>query len=99
MTQQEAAPAFYDALAPLFDVMTDWEARLSAEGPFLRAVLDAGGAHRVLDSACGSGGHSLALARWGYVVAGADASPGMIALAETRAAEAGLEVLPFVVAT
>ena len=27
---------FYDALAPMFDVMTDWEARLVAEGPFLK---------------------------------------------------------------
>ena len=24
---------FYDALAPMFDVMTDWESRLAAEGP------------------------------------------------------------------
>ena len=26
---------FYDALAPMFDVMTDWDARLASEGPFL----------------------------------------------------------------
>ena len=48
---------FYDALAPMFDVMTDWTARLSAEGPFLKSVLDGSGARRVLDAACGSGGH------------------------------------------
>jgi glycine/sarcosine N-methyltransferase len=88
----EAATAFYDALAPMFDVMTDWEARLASEGPYLREVLRESGAVRVLDAACGSGGHTLALARWGYDVAGADASPVMIALAQTKAAEAGLDI-------
>ena len=88
---------FYDALAPLFDTMTDWEARLQAEGPFLRQVLDAGKARLILDAACGSGGHALALARWGYRVAGADASPGMIALARAKAAAEDLDAR-FVVA-
>jgi SAM-dependent methyltransferase len=46
----------------------------------------------VLDAACGSGGHALALARWGYEVTGADASPAMIALAQQKATQAGLEV-------
>lgn len=93
----ESSADFYDALAPLFDLMTDWEARLAAEGPFLRQMLQRQGARRVLDAACGSGGHALALARWGYEVTGADASPGMIALAERKVAAAGLKV-PFVVA-
>jgi SAM-dependent methyltransferase len=93
----EAAEPFYDALAPLFDVMTNWKTRLATEGPFLRAVLDEAGGRRVLDAACGSGGHALWLARQGYQVAGADASPAMIALARRKASEAGLDV-PFVVA-
>jgi ubiquinone/menaquinone biosynthesis C-methylase UbiE len=93
----EAAETFYDALAPLFDVMTDWDARLAAEGPFLRQLLDAAGAVTVLDAACGSGGHALWLARQGYQVAGADVSRGMIALAQEKATAAGLGV-PFVVA-
>jgi SAM-dependent methyltransferase len=96
LASEEEATAFYDALAPMFDVMTDWEARLSSEGPFLRQVLHESGAVRVLDAACGSGGHALALARWGYDVAGADASPVMIELAQQKAAQAGLDV-PFVV--
>lgn len=87
---------FYDALAPLFDLMTDWEARLAAEGPFLRRMLEGCGVARVLDAACGSGGHALALARWGYAATGADASPVMVALAERKAAAAGLAV-PFFV--
>ncbi len=88
---------FYDTLAPMFDVMTDWEARLASEGPFLKSILEEAGAKRVLDAACGSGGHALWLARQGYDVMGADVSPVMIALARQKAAAAGLDV-PFVVA-
>ncbi len=93
----ESADTFYDALAPLFNVMTDWNARLGAEGPFLAAILAEVGAKRVLDAACGNGGHALWLAGQGLAVVGADASPGMIALARQGAAAAGLDV-PFVVA-
>ncbi len=91
------ATNFYDALAPMFDVMTDWDARLAAEGPFLAAVLQEAGAQAVLDAACGSGGHALWLAQQAYRVAGADVSPLMIDLARRKAAEARLDV-PFVVA-
>ena len=97
MAAEEATADFYDALAPMFDVMTDWEARLAGEGPFLREILREAGVLRVLDAACGSGGHGLALARWGYDVTGADASPAMIALAQQKATQAGLAV-PFAVA-
>ena len=76
----------------MFDVMTDWDARLAAEGPFLRAQLDAVGARRVLDAACGSGGHALWLARQGYEVAGADVSPVMIDLARQKASAQALDV-------
>ena len=88
---------FYDALAPMFDVMTDWDARLASEGPFLKSILQEAGARRVLDAACGSGGHALWLARQGYEVAGADVSPVMVALAREKAAAADLDV-PFAVA-
>jgi len=87
---------FYDALAPMFDVMTDWDARLASEGPFLKSILEEAGAKRVLDAACGSGGHALWLARQGYEVTGADVSPVMIALARQKAAADGFGV-PFVV--
>jgi glycine/sarcosine N-methyltransferase len=87
---------FYDALAPMFDVMTDWDARLSTEGPFLRAQLEAVGARHVLDAACGSGGHALWLARHGYEIAGADVSPVMINLARQKASAARLGVELFV---
>lgn len=91
-----AATDFYDALAPMFDVMTDWNARLEAEGPFLKAMLEEVGARVVLDAACGSGGHALALAQWGYTVGGADVSPVMVDMARGKAADAGLDI-PFAV--
>lgn len=87
--QREAATDFYDALAPMFDVMTNWEERLASEGPFLRGLLAESGAQRVLDAACGSGGHAVALASWGYHAAGADVSEGMIRLARAKAEQAG----------
>ncbi len=83
---------FDDALAPLFDVMTDWEARLATEGPFLRAMLAEVGVRRVLDAACGSGGHALWLAQQGFDASGVDASPAMIELARRKAAAAGVAV-------
>jgi SAM-dependent methyltransferase len=84
---------FYDALAPMFDVMTDWEARLAGEGPFLAEQLEAIGARRVWDAACGSGGHALWLAERGYTVRGTDTSPVMIALARQKASALGLDVV------
>lgn len=87
-----ASADFYDALAPMFDVMTDWDARLAHEGPFLGSHLEAAGARRVLDVACGSGGHILWLAQRGYQAAGVDASPVMIALAKQKAAALGVDV-------
>ena len=88
----QTATSFYDALAPMFDVMTDWEARLAAEGPFLRTILEEAGSLSVLDAACGSGGHALALARWGYAAAGVDASPVMVEMARGKANAAGLDI-------
>jgi glycine/sarcosine N-methyltransferase len=95
-TPDENPTDFYDSLAPLFDVMTDWDARLAAEWPFLAAVLQEHGATTVLDAACGSGGHTLALADHGYRAAGADVSPVMIQMARQKALAAGLDI-PFAV--
>jgi|YNPBryantNP2012_1023418.scaffolds.fasta_scaffold00718_13 glycine/sarcosine N-methyltransferase len=90
MSSAHSPADFYDALAPMFDVMTDWDARLSIEGPFLRDQLEAAGARRVLDFACGSGGHALWLAERGYAVVGVDISPAMIRLAQQKAQARGV---------
>jgi glycine/sarcosine N-methyltransferase len=83
---------FYNRLARAFDVMTDWQGRLAHEMPFLRATLDRRGARSILDAACGTGWHAIALAQKGYRTAGCDASPMMIEQARANASKAQVPV-------
>jgi len=83
---------FYDRLARAFDVMTDWPARLAFEMPFIQRTLNQQNARSVLDTACGTGWHAIALAQKGYTPAGCDASPAMIERARANATQAGVNV-------
>ncbi len=87
----------YDAFSGDYDRFVDWPARLAVELPFLEREFESHGVRRVLDAACGTGQHALALARRGYEAAGADLSPRMIERARALAREAGL-VIPYAVA-
>jgi len=87
----------YDALAVDYDRFVNWEGRLAHEMPFFERLFQEHGVERVLDAACGTGQHALALARRGYDVVGADLSAPMIERARQNAAAAGLDVA-FVVA-
>lgn len=80
----------------------DWHAEHYEENPFTRNTLAevdfflslfplAKGA-RILDMGCGTGRHSIELARRGYKVTGVDLSPGMLAVAKRNAVEKGAEV-------
>jgi SAM-dependent methyltransferase len=69
-----------------YDRFVNWERRLAYELPFIEAQLQAAGAKRVLDAACGTGRHALALADLGYEVLGADLSAPMIERARANAA-------------
>lgn len=89
---------FYDRLSRAFDVMTNWSQRLAQEMPFLLKVLEEHGAKKVLDTACGTGWHTITLAQRGYYAVGCDASPQMIARARVNAAREGTDV-SFVVAS
>ena len=82
----------YDALSVDYDRFVRWHRRLALELPFLEAQLAQHGARRVLDVACGTGQHAIALARRGYEVVGADVSRGMIERARANAAAAGVDV-------
>jgi len=64
----------------------------AAEVDFLVEALGLREGSRVLDLACGHGRHSVELARRGCLVIGVDLSEPSLALAATRAAEAGVEV-------
>ena len=93
----------YDILSEDYDRFVHWPGRLNFEMPFLEKILGSLGrkqgepAVRVLDAACGTGMHALALAQKGFEVSGADLSEGMIDRARQNAAAEGVD-LPFAVA-
>ena len=87
----------YDALATDYDRFVNWEGRLAHELPFLDQLLDQHEVHHVLDAACGTGHHAIALAQRGYKVLGADLSAAMVRRARENAAVAGTDAV-FVVA-
>jgi SAM-dependent methyltransferase len=83
----------YDDFSEDYDRFVHWAGRLAYEMPFLDghlAQLPAGA--RVLDSACGTGMHTIALAQKGYATAGADLSAKMVERARDNAAQAGVGV-------
>ncbi len=80
----------YDEFSSDYDRFVNWPGRLAVEMPFIEAQLRAAGARRVLDAACGTGQHALALAKGGYIMVGADLSPQMIERAITNARAQGV---------
>jgi glycine/sarcosine N-methyltransferase len=83
---------FYDSLASDYDRFVNWEGRLAHELPFLGRLFAGHGVVRVLDAACGTGHHAIALAKQGYQAMGADLSAAMIEQARRNAAAAGVQV-------
>jgi glycine/sarcosine N-methyltransferase len=87
----------YDIFSNDYDRFVNWKNRLAGELPFIETLLATvaiDGKANVLDAACGTGMHAIALAQRGHACAGADLSPAMIARARANAAEAGVEI-PF----
>ncbi|PWH13295.1 MAG: hypothetical protein DDG59_14460 [Anaerolineae bacterium] len=87
----------YEALSEDYDRFVNWQERLSYELPFLEKILNslssaASVRATVLDSACGTGMHAIALAQRGYQVVGSDVSSNMIAKARQNAIKAGVPV-------
>jgi SAM-dependent methyltransferase len=68
-----------------------WADRTGDEVDRAMAMLGASGGERVLDLACGTGRHSLELARRGFSVVGVDISPDLLAIAEADAGEESLD--------
>jgi glycine/sarcosine N-methyltransferase len=85
----------YDSLSKDYDYFVNWPERLAYELPFIQARIDsvAGSSRpvKLLDAACGTGMHVIALAQRGYTAAGADLSAGMIEQAFANAASAGVQ--------
>lgn len=83
----------YDSFSTDYDRFVNWPSRLAYEMPFIEkqlAILGEGPL-RILDAACGTGMHAIALARLGHSLAGADLSIPMIERARQNAAQAGVE--------
>lgn len=82
----------YDTFSADYDRFVNWPGRLAMEIPFMENQLKEAGARRVLDAACGTGMHAIALTQLGYEVAGADLSAGMIEHARTNTEASGTRV-------
>jgi len=85
----------YDQLAADYDRFVNWEERLKVELPFIEKILETvtlktGQTLKVLDAACGTGRHALALAKKGMEIAGADLSGEMVDAARSNAQKEGL---------
>ena len=87
-----AEVGLWDTLSADYDRFVNWGERLPREMPFLDSALADRGARRILDVACGTGRHAVALAKEGYEVLGTDISEGMIRNAQRNAEAAGVSV-------
>ncbi len=81
----------FDDISLAYDNTIDWKTRLSQEIPFLLSLLDNPKEKRVLDMACGSGRHSVSLAKHGAQVTGLDMSRTMIQAAQKHAESNGVK--------
>lgn len=82
----------YDDFSSDYDRFVNWPGRLELELPFIENQLGKSNAHRVLDAACGTGMHAIALAKMGFEMAGADLSNKMIQKAASNAKMAAIKV-------
>jgi SAM-dependent methyltransferase len=82
---------FFDAHAKHYDENVFTKSTLAEVNFFLGLFPLANGA-RILDVGCGTGRHSIELARRGFQVTGLDLSSGMLDVAKGKAADAGVEV-------
>jgi SAM-dependent methyltransferase len=82
----------FDELALAYDQTIDWESRLERELPFILASFPIGKRLRILDVACGSGRHAVALAKQGHEVYAFDISKAMIRFASELAASESVHV-------
>ena len=91
MTEKSTWEAFFDAHAPIYEdnVFTK---NTALEVDFLLEELSLQPGASILDVGCGTGRHSIALARRGYAVTGIDLSSEMLAKAADAARAANVNV-------
>jgi glycine/sarcosine N-methyltransferase len=84
--------AFYDQLAPSYDVMTGFEARFEREKPAFQRIVTEYGIRSAIDAGSGSGFHALLLAQMGVHVTAADISAKMLDRVRDHAREMHLPI-------
>ena len=72
-------------LSERWDEIIDWEKRRESENGFFEKILQSYGAKKVLDIGCGTGFHSIQLAKAGFEVKAADGSEAMLTRTEDNA--------------
>ncbi len=82
---------FFSSHAPYYDQNSFTQATL-AEVDFFLTLFPIPAKARILDMGCGTGRHSIELARRGYKVTGVDLTPAMLEVARAKAATAGVDV-------
>lgn len=90
MTQDDLE-RFFDGHAPIY-LENCFTKNTIAEVDFLERELALPKGSYILDVGCGTGRHSVELARRGYMMTGVDLSAGMLAEAAKTASEAGVSV-------
>jgi glycine/sarcosine N-methyltransferase len=83
---------FYDILAPEYDRMTDPAKRFIREKPYFHLLVEKGNIRTALDAGCGTGFHSLLLARLGVKVTAMDVSQKMLDQCGAQMRDAGMDV-------
>jgi len=91
MTKKNTWQEFFDAHAPVYD-QNDFTKNTIREVDFLLEELGVPDCASILDVGCGSGRHSVELAKRGYAVTGLDLSAEMLAKAAESADTAGVHV-------
>ncbi len=94
MTEQILS--FYDPLAEHYHlIFDDWDKAIDRQGQILGPLISTrarAGPLRILDCACGIGTQSIALAKLGHHVFGADLSPVAVARARREALKRSLQI-------
>jgi SAM-dependent methyltransferase len=91
MTEQRLWQKFFDAHATVY-MKNEFTRNTVKEADFVIEELGLASGSRILDLGCGTGRHSVELARRGYRMTGVDQSAGMLAEARKAAQKAGVEV-------
>lgn len=81
-------------LVSQWDTLVDWEHREKIEGSFFLELLESASANSVLDSATGTGFHSVVFANAGYDVYAVDGCPKMVEVAKDNFVKHNFESLP-----